>query len=134
MPSEVGQVHRTAFKMHLQRSLVVTGLRQCRQPLQIGGLRFRDAAGEVTTRAPASVLAPKYHAAPDGHYLPARVAYRNQFSEIVFQQRHAPGDMAGRMVDMQRLPLTERDMRLQGDNHPLRRLWRRLRQQPVAAV
>ncbi|MNZ46414.1 hypothetical protein D3C78_640950 [compost metagenome] len=38
------------------------------------------------------------------------------------------------MVDMQRLPLCQRRMGLQGNNHALGRLRWRVRQQPVAAI
>ena len=42
--------------------------------------------------------------------------------------------MAGRVVNMQRLPLGQGHVCLQGDNDAFRRLRRGIRQQPVPAV
>ena len=42
--------------------------------------------------------------------------------------------MAGRVVNMQRLPLGQRYVCLQGDNHAFRRFRRSIGQQPVSAV
>ena len=44
----------------------------------------------------------------------------NQLRQRAFEQRHAAGNMAGGMVDMQRLPLAKRRVALEFDNDPFR--------------
>ncbi|CUZ63834.1 Uncharacterised protein [Serratia marcescens] len=60
-------------------------------------------------------------------------AIEDQFRQPVVQQRNAPGDVAGGMVQMQRLPMADRPIRFQRHQNAFRRLRRTLRQQPVAA-
>ncbi len=89
----------------------------------------------MTTRAPASVSRAEISRRTGAVVIrqPER-GVEHQFGEIVFQQRHASGDVAGRVVDMQRLPLGQRRMGLERNDNPFRGLRRRVGQQPVAAV
>ncbi len=122
--------------MNMQRGVIVAGLRQRSQPLQV--FRFTLAASRrVQRHHPRS--GQRFPRGNIPQYQPVVVRQperriKNQFGKIVFQQGHAPGDMARRMVNMQRLPLGQRHISLQGDDDAVRRLGRGVGQQPVAAV
>ena len=135
-PCKITQAHGPALKMHPQRGVIILSLRKRSQPLQV--FRLTLAASRRVQRhhpRPGQLFpcgnVPQYQTVVIRQ--PER-RIKNQFGKIVFQQGHAPGDMAGRVVNMQRLPLSQRDVCLQGDDDAFRRLGRGVGQQPVAAV
>ena len=79
----------------------------------------RDAEDPASppVRPPASSER-RYRGAPAGRYPPATAEYPAPAPPVALKKRHPAGNVAGSMVNMQRLPLAERRMALQLDNHP----------------
>lgn len=83
------------------------------------GLRLpRRGGSSVTTRAPASVKRAEISRSTSRSLSASHSGYPAPAPPGCPQKRHPAGNVAGSMVNMQRLPLAERRMALQLDNHP----------------
>ena len=127
-PGEALKPDGIPLQMQLKRRRIVSAnCRQGVQPLQIlrftfaaarGIQRHHPCAGQRHTRRDIAEHQPVVIRQPQR-------GIQHQLRQVVLEERHPAGNVAGSMVNMQRLPLAERRMALQLDNHPFRRLRRR---------
>ncbi len=130
------QIYRPARQVHRQRSGIVMRVRQRGKPCQILRLAFapawrierdhprpsqRSAGRDIAQHQTIVIRQPQRR-------------IQHQLGKVIFEQRNAARDVAGSMVNMQRLPLGQRRMGMQRDDQPRNRLGRRFGQQPVTAA
>ena len=120
-PGEVLKPDGIPLQMQLQRLRIVSADRcQGVQPLQIFRFTFaatrriqrhhpcarqRQASRDIAEHQPVVIRQPQR-------------SIQHQLRQVALKERHPAGNVAGSMVNMQRLPLAERRMALQLDNHP----------------
>ena len=109
-PGEVGNIYRSTRQVQRQSVTITLCVFQRRQPLQIFRLTLpatrrieRDHARTGQRRASRNITQHQTVVIGEPEW-----CIKHQFRQRPFEQGNTPGDVAGRVVNMQRLPLHQR--------------------------